>query len=77
MKPIVLYDRSRGYDNIKEGRKAVIYPVNHPSLSVSNGHLTFTSIVVQVSGKVFTTLNTTYVPIRKKVIQQLKDMEES
>ena len=63
-KPIVQYDPSKGsYINV--GESAFVFPIDHPSLLVSNTKFISTSevIICDTTTGVFETLNTEYVPV--------------
>lgn len=54
-------------DVIMLGHSALVYPVDHPSMFVSNRVVCHTSKVVHIDDKtgVFETLNTVYKPLAK------------
>jgi hypothetical protein len=59
IKPIVQYLPSN-FNVIKKGKRAYIFPIDHPSELVSNNTMVMTSPVVEVGATYFETENTLY-----------------
>ena len=60
IKPIVQYLPSN-FNVIKKGKRAYIFPIDHPSGLVSNDTMVITSPVVEVGATYFETENTRYI----------------
>lgn len=65
-KKVVHYDAKKGAD-IKVGRRAMVWPIDHTSPTVSNQTVAVTTPVTSYDEKtgVFETLNSKYVPAKK------------
>ena len=75
-KPTVYYDKSKGLigkESIVVGASAYVFPVNHPSMFVSNEGLAITSTVLKHDKKTgeFETRNTIYKPLSKSQLKRI------